>query len=199
MIDMGYQVDEVDAITGPAMGRPKSASFGTADLVGLDTIVHVVRQRCARSCTDDEGQRCSWCPPSSRRWSRTSSSAARPKAGFFKREKGPKGENIDYTLDWKTGRVPPEGQARRTVTEGHQGHRGPRRANQGAGHAADRAGEFAWRMLTRRPRLLRRGAWARSPTTIVRHRQRASSGASTGSSVRSRPGTRSASRTPSSA
>ncbi|ALS23947.1 3-hydroxyacyl-CoA dehydrogenase/enoyl-CoA hydratase family protein [Paenibacillus naphthalenovorans] len=41
MIDKGYTVDEVDAVTGPAMGRPKSATFRTLDLVGLDTFVHV--------------------------------------------------------------------------------------------------------------------------------------------------------------
>lgn len=43
MIDKGYTVEEVDAVTGPAMGRPKSATFRTLDLVGLDTFVHVAR------------------------------------------------------------------------------------------------------------------------------------------------------------
>lgn len=37
----GLTVDEVDALTGPVMGRPKSASFRTVDMVGLDTFVHV--------------------------------------------------------------------------------------------------------------------------------------------------------------
>lgn len=37
----GFTVEEVDAVTGPAMGRPKSATFRTLDLVGLDTFVHV--------------------------------------------------------------------------------------------------------------------------------------------------------------
>src|SRR5512136_1032691 len=55
MVDMGYQVDEVDAITGPAMGHPKSASFGTTDLVGLDTMVHVVRT-IREECPNDEAQ-----------------------------------------------------------------------------------------------------------------------------------------------
>lgn len=41
MLEDGYTVEEVDAITGPAMGRPKSASFRTLDLVGLDTFLHV--------------------------------------------------------------------------------------------------------------------------------------------------------------
>ena len=54
MMEMDYQVDEVDAITGPAMGHPKSASFGTVDLVGLDTLVHVVNTL-REGCPDDEG------------------------------------------------------------------------------------------------------------------------------------------------
>lgn len=41
MLTNGYSVEEVDAVTGPAMGRPKSATFRTLDLVGLDTFVHV--------------------------------------------------------------------------------------------------------------------------------------------------------------
>ncbi|TFE23701.1 3-hydroxyacyl-CoA dehydrogenase/enoyl-CoA hydratase family protein [Cohnella luojiensis] len=39
----GLTVDEVDAVTGPLLGRPKSATFRTLDLVGLDTILHVCR------------------------------------------------------------------------------------------------------------------------------------------------------------
>src|SRR5215213_7527204 len=41
MVDGGYSVEEVDAMTGPLIGRPKSASFRTADLVGLDTSLYV--------------------------------------------------------------------------------------------------------------------------------------------------------------
>lgn len=41
MTEHGYTVEEVDAVTGPALGRPKSATFRTLDLVGLDTFVHV--------------------------------------------------------------------------------------------------------------------------------------------------------------
>jgi 3-hydroxyacyl-CoA dehydrogenase len=41
MAEDGYRIEEVDQITGPAIGRPKSATFRTADLVGLDVIFHV--------------------------------------------------------------------------------------------------------------------------------------------------------------
>ncbi|MEN1936767.1 3-hydroxyacyl-CoA dehydrogenase/enoyl-CoA hydratase family protein [Paenibacillus sp. 102] len=41
MIKRGYSVGEVDSVTGPLIGRPKSATFRTLDVVGLDTFVHV--------------------------------------------------------------------------------------------------------------------------------------------------------------
>lgn len=40
---LGLGFDEVDALTGPLIGRPKSATFRTADVVGLDTLAHVVK------------------------------------------------------------------------------------------------------------------------------------------------------------
>ena len=39
--EMGLSVEAVDKLTGPAMGRPKSATFRTSDVVGLDTLVHL--------------------------------------------------------------------------------------------------------------------------------------------------------------
>ena len=41
MVEMGLSVEEVDAIAGTATARPKSAVFRTADLVGIDTLMHV--------------------------------------------------------------------------------------------------------------------------------------------------------------
>jgi 3-hydroxyacyl-CoA dehydrogenase len=40
--EMGLSVEEVDALSGPLLGRPKTATFKLADLVGLDTLVHIV-------------------------------------------------------------------------------------------------------------------------------------------------------------
>jgi 3-hydroxyacyl-CoA dehydrogenase len=49
----GYTVEEVDLVFGPATGRPRSAVFRTADLVGIDTLVHVARH-CHEALVDDE-------------------------------------------------------------------------------------------------------------------------------------------------
>ena len=43
MQKLGLNVDEIDSLTGTVMGRPKSATFRTGDVVGLDTLVHVAR------------------------------------------------------------------------------------------------------------------------------------------------------------
>lgn len=41
MLERGYSIGEIDSVTGPLIGRPKSATFRTLDVVGLDTFVHV--------------------------------------------------------------------------------------------------------------------------------------------------------------
>ncbi len=41
--EMGLGFDEVDALTGPSLGRPKSATYRTSDVVGLDTMAHVIK------------------------------------------------------------------------------------------------------------------------------------------------------------
>jgi 3-hydroxyacyl-CoA dehydrogenase len=52
-LEGNYTVEEIDAVFGPPLGRPKSAVFRTADIVGLDTVVHVA-QNCYESLKNDE-------------------------------------------------------------------------------------------------------------------------------------------------
>ena len=49
-----YTVEEIDAMTGPALGRPKSATFRTADIAGLDVLGHVARNLAERLSDEDE-------------------------------------------------------------------------------------------------------------------------------------------------
>lgn len=51
--EMGLTIEEVDKLTGPVIGRPKSATFRTVDVVGLDTLVHVANGL-YDGCPDDE-------------------------------------------------------------------------------------------------------------------------------------------------
>jgi len=51
--EMGLTIEEVDKLTGPVIGRPKSATFRTVDVVGLDTLAHVANG-IYENCPDDE-------------------------------------------------------------------------------------------------------------------------------------------------
>jgi 3-hydroxyacyl-CoA dehydrogenase len=55
MEKLGLSIDEVESLTGPIMGRPKSATFRTADVVGIDTLVKVARG-VADNCPNDEAK-----------------------------------------------------------------------------------------------------------------------------------------------
>jgi len=51
MLAEGYTIEEVDAITGLPLGRPRSATFRTLDMVGLDTLLHIA-ENLSESLTD---------------------------------------------------------------------------------------------------------------------------------------------------
>src|SRR6202166_3833314 len=102
MQEMGLTIEEVDALTGDAVGWPKSATFRTIDLVGLDILGHVVG-----NMEKAGGQNC---PPHTsplpdfykemleHRWL-----GDKTKGGFYKRVKGGEGKEDDrLALDWKT-------------------------------------------------------------------------------------------------
>src|SRR6201988_882355 len=92
-------IEEVDACTGPAIGQPKSATFRTADIVGLDVLVHVVRN-IYDTIPNDESREM-WRVPAfvgdmmKRGWVGEKSGS-----GFYKRvKKG--GDSEILTLDWQ--------------------------------------------------------------------------------------------------
>jgi 3-hydroxyacyl-CoA dehydrogenase len=57
-----YTIEEIDAMTGPAIGRPKSATFRTADIAGIDVLGHVARNLAA-SLSDDDARAVFRLPP----------------------------------------------------------------------------------------------------------------------------------------
>ena len=56
-----FTIEEIDAITGPAIGRPKSATFRTLDIAGVDVFAHVVRNLAER--LEDESDRAMFVVP----------------------------------------------------------------------------------------------------------------------------------------
>ena len=99
-IEGGYTVAEVDAITGPATGRPSSACFGTADLVGLDTLAHVANN-CYENLPRDEDRDIFKLPPVLTTLIERKAIGRKAGAGFFKKV-GPDLQTLDFaTMEYR--------------------------------------------------------------------------------------------------
>jgi 3-hydroxyacyl-CoA dehydrogenase len=94
-------IDEVEALTGPLIGRPKSATFRTADVVGIDTLVKVAKG-VYDNCPDDEAREIFRIPSWLQKMVDNNWLGDKTGQGFFKKVKGPNGEKEIYTLDLKT-------------------------------------------------------------------------------------------------
>jgi 3-hydroxyacyl-CoA dehydrogenase len=98
---LGLTIDEVDALTGPIIGRPKSATFRTADVVGIDTLVKVA-QGVAENCPKDEQRQVFTVPGWLDKLVANKWLGDKTGQGFFKKTKGAGGEKEILTLDLKT-------------------------------------------------------------------------------------------------
>ena len=93
-----YTIDEVDAITGPPLGRPKSATFRTFDIAGVDIVARVIEDLHER--LPDAAVRDTWVvPPLVSRMLERGMSGEKAGQGFYKRVKTPEGESQILTLD----------------------------------------------------------------------------------------------------
>jgi len=98
---LGLTIDEVDALTGPVIGRPKSATFRTADVVGIDTLVKVAKG-VAENCPKDEQKAVFNIPAWLDKIVANKWLGDKTGQGFFKKTKGAGGEKEILTLDLKT-------------------------------------------------------------------------------------------------
>ena len=102
MDKLGLNIDEVDALTGPIIGRPKSATFRTADVVGIDTLVKVAKG-VADNCKTDEAIDIFNIPSWLNKVVENNWLGDKTKQGFFKKmPQSPEGTKEILTLDLKT-------------------------------------------------------------------------------------------------
>lgn len=99
--EMDLSVEAVDKLTGPIMGRPKSATFRTCDVVGLDTLVHVANG-VASNCPQDERLEVFAIPPYVQHLVDSGQLGAKSGAGFYKKVQGDQGKSEILALDLKT-------------------------------------------------------------------------------------------------
>src|ERR1700719_848691 len=107
---LGMTVEEVDACTGPAIGQPKSATFRTADIVGIDVLAHVVKN-IYESVANDESREMYRVPVPVEEMVRRGWLGDKTGQGFYKRVKGD-GEKEILTLDVHTMEYRPRQKAR---------------------------------------------------------------------------------------
>ncbi len=99
--DMGLTIEEVDKLSGPVIGRPKSATFRTVDVVGLDTLVHVANG-IADNCPDDERHELFKLPAFINTMMENKWLGSKTKQGFYKKSVSPEGKMEILSLDLDT-------------------------------------------------------------------------------------------------
>lgn len=107
MQKMDLTIDEIDKLTGPVIGRPKSATFRTSDVVGLDTLVKVANNL-YEGLVDDEQRDIFKLPDVIEELQKNNWLGDKTKQGFYKKTKDEKGKTKILTLDLKSMEYKPK-------------------------------------------------------------------------------------------
>lgn len=99
--EMELTVSEVDKLTGPVLGRPKSATFRTCDVVGLDTLVHVANGL-AQNCPNDEEKAMFLLPEYISKMVENNWLGSKTKKGFYNKVQAADGSSQILELNLKT-------------------------------------------------------------------------------------------------
>ncbi|MEY4513104.1 MAG: hypothetical protein RLZZ450_5226 [Pseudomonadota bacterium] len=145
MVEEGLSPEDVDAITGTPMAHPRSASFRTADMVGLDTFGHVAKN-CYESLVDDEERDVFKLPAFVDTMLEKKLLGDKTKGGFYKRD----GKN-KLTFDYKTLDYRPEGgdEAIKQATKALSKIESPVERLKKTVATEGTIGRFAWKLLSR--------------------------------------------------
>jgi len=149
MSALGMTVEEVDACTGPAVGWPKSATFRTADIVGLDVLMHVVKN-IYETAPNDESREVYQVPALVEEMAKRQWLGDKTGQGFYKREKGGQGEKQILTLDVNEMDYRPRQKPKFASIEAGKAVEDTRERLRGfltpvfAGQKTDKAQQFIW-------------------------------------------------------
>jgi 3-hydroxyacyl-CoA dehydrogenase len=146
MAEEGYTIEEVDAITGPAMGRPKSASFRTTDLVGLDTFAHVAKNL-YENAPKDEKREIFKIPDFIQRMIENKWLGDKTGQGFYKRVTTEAGKET-LVLDSQTMQYHSEQKVKFPSLDAAKAASGAGNKIKALIYADDRAGQFAWKVVS---------------------------------------------------
>jgi 3-hydroxyacyl-CoA dehydrogenase len=141
MEKLNLTVDEIDTLTGPVVGRPKSATFRTGDVVGIDTLVKVAKG-VHDNCPDDEAKEQFNIPSWLNKMVENNWLGDKTGQGFFKKTKSASGEKEILTLDLKTMEYGPRQKAKFATLEAARPIEDLKTRIKALCAGTDKAGEF---------------------------------------------------------
>ncbi len=148
MLEDGYSIEEVDRVTGPVIGRPKSATFRTFDLVGLDVFSHVIKNL-YDALPDDEEREMFVAPEFLQHMVARGMLGNKSRGGFYKRQQG-EGDKKEYlVLDPATLEYRPSQKVKLPSLEVARNIEAPGERLKALVWGKDRVGAFLWRTFSR--------------------------------------------------
>jgi 3-hydroxyacyl-CoA dehydrogenase len=145
-------IEEVDTCTGPAIGQPKSATFRTGDLVGLDILVHVIRN-IYETAANDEKRETYRIPAFVEEMMKRGWLGDKTGGGFYKKDRASGGKEI-LTLDWQKMEYRARQKAKFGSIEAGKGIEDTRERVRALvaptleGKGGDKAAKFIWSVLS---------------------------------------------------
>ncbi len=147
MMDLGLTIEAVDKLTGPVVGNPKSASFRTADLVGLDTLLHVA-DNVYEGAPDDEKREMFKAPDFMNQMIEKNLLGEKSGQGFYKKAKDSEGKKVILSLDYSAMEYTAQEKAKLASLEAAKNISGTSKKINSLYYADDFAGQFTFRTLT---------------------------------------------------
>jgi 3-hydroxyacyl-CoA dehydrogenase len=148
MLEDGYSIEEVDKITGQAVGRPKSATFRTLDLVGLDVGGHVIKNL-YEALPDDEERDVFVAPEFLTQMIGRGLLGNKTKGGFYKKQAGEEGKKEIWTIDHATLEYRPSEKVKLPALDAAKNIEDLPQRIKALVWGKDRVGAFLWKTTSR--------------------------------------------------
>ncbi|HVG29842.1 MAG TPA: 3-hydroxyacyl-CoA dehydrogenase NAD-binding domain-containing protein [Pyrinomonadaceae bacterium] len=149
MLEDGYTVEEVDKMTGQSVGRAKSATFRTFDIVGLDVLMHVTKNL-YDALPEDEERETFVAPEFLQKMAASGLLGAKTGGGFYRKQKGAAGEKQEiWTLDHASLEYRPPQKARLPALDAAKNIEDVGERIKALVWGKDRTGQFLWKTVGR--------------------------------------------------
>ncbi|WP_028316415.1 3-hydroxyacyl-CoA dehydrogenase/enoyl-CoA hydratase family protein [Desulfatibacillum aliphaticivorans] len=147
MVEDGMSIPEVDALFGPVLGRPKTAMFKTADLVGLDTLGHVASNT-YELVVDDEARETFKVPEFVSQMIEKKMLGNKTKGGFYKKDMTPEWKLIPKVLNPQTMEYEEFERPTFPCLDAAKSAKGLAEKIKAVAYADDKGGKFVWKVLS---------------------------------------------------